>query len=197
MKNVNYLNRYLKFSYINDHIANQVESKLMDTTLNPKTRVKITILNEIIIYIFYDASNDLHEMNNINNKLIEALYSLFKTKKIKLEQIIKRYTDMSIILEDTMYNLDPRVRITLNKNEAFLMRDVISHFNYTFKISQANLVYRSISYLLSSQDFSDMKYKIDTNKSYIAKLNKQSFILDNDNFIHYSNYKRVSFFLLL
>jgi hypothetical protein len=119
------LNKSLTSNYLQEHISKNVELKLMDTMINQKLKIKISILGEIIIEMLYNSNIDLNYINIINQRMIEALSILTKTKKIKMEYLIKRYPDVCVVLDDTIFQMDPRIRLT-SKNAVINIRDVIS-----------------------------------------------------------------------
>ena len=124
LKNIRNINKKLKTSYISEHINKGIELKLMDSLINSKLKIKITILGEIIINILYDSGVDLHFINQINQRLIESLYNLTKTKKIKIDMLIKRFYDIIVLLEETLYSMDSRIRSS-TKPENLNLTDII------------------------------------------------------------------------
>ncbi len=148
--NTNFLNRFLKVSYLEEHISKGIDLKLMDSIINSKIKVKMTILSEIIIHIFYDATIDYYFINVINQRLIDCIYQLFKTKKIKMEIVNKKYLELTMMLEDAMYSMDPRIRLN-TRLDAYLPKDPISHSIYIQKFGQAGVTVRSLAFHLSSK----------------------------------------------
>jgi len=99
------------------------ELKIIDSNINSKSKVKISILGEIIVNLLYDSNIDIDFLNLINNRLIDSLYLTSKTKRIKIDLLNKRYTDTCTLLEDILYMLDPRVRFS-SKQER-LLKDIV------------------------------------------------------------------------
>ena len=124
IKNIRSINKKLKTSYLPEHINKNLEMKLMDSLINSKLKIKISILGEIIVSLLYDTAVDLYLINQINQRLIEALYNLTKTKKIKIEMLLKRFNDIIILLDETLYMMDPRIRLC-NKPENLHLADII------------------------------------------------------------------------
>jgi len=124
IKNLRNINKKLKTSYLPDHINKNLEIKLIDSLINSKLKIKISILGEIIVNMLYDSSVDLYLINQINQRLIEALYNFTKTKKIKIEMLIRRYYEVIVMLDETLYMMDPRIRLC-NKAENLNLTDII------------------------------------------------------------------------
>jgi hypothetical protein len=120
------LNKNLKINYnLNEHIVNGVESKIMDTSINSKLKVKICILGETIVSIFYNGAMDIYYVNVFCQRLIEAFYNLLKIKKLKIELMLKRYHDVEIMLDDFLFLLDPRLRIN-PRPESYNIKDMVN-----------------------------------------------------------------------
>jgi hypothetical protein len=137
-------------SYLEEHVSKGIDIKLMDSIINSKIKVKMTVLSEIIIHIFYDSTIDYHFINIINQRLIDCIYQLFKTKKVKMEIVNKKYLELTFMLEDAMYNMDPRIRLN-TKLDGYVPKDPISHSFYIQKFSQAGVIIRSLAFHLSSK----------------------------------------------
>jgi hypothetical protein len=120
------LNKNLKINYnLNEHILNAVESKIMDTSINSRLKVKICILGEIIVSIFYNGALDIYYVNVLCQRLIEAFYNLLKIKRLKIELLLKRYHDIEVMLDDFLFLLDPRLRIN-PRPESFNLKDMVN-----------------------------------------------------------------------
>lgn len=120
------LNKNLKINYnLNDHILNGVESKIMDTSINARMKVKICILGEIIVSIFYNGALDIYYVNVLCQRLIEAFYNLLKLKKLKIELLLKRYNEVETMLDDFIFLLDPRLRINA-RPESYNLKDMVN-----------------------------------------------------------------------
>ena len=116
----------MKINYnLNDHIANGVESKLMDSTVNSKFKVKICILSEVVVSIFYSARIDIYYINILCQRLIEAFYNLLKNRKVKIDMLLKRYHEIELLIDDFLYMLDPRLRIGA-KSDNYNLKDMVS-----------------------------------------------------------------------
>lgn len=171
------LNKSLSVNYLQEHMTKGIESKLIDTLINPQLKVKISVLGEIIINIIYDSSIDNHYINIINQRLIECLYNMTKTKKLKIELLGRKYVDVCNILYDTLYLLDPRIRITSkSETQTNSFKDMVSHTIYMQKFNKAGIFLRSIAYHHSSKFFSDRKIKIDS----LRKLKKRNMTIKFD-----------------
>lgn len=124
IKNIRNINKKLKTSYLPEHTNKNLEMKLMDSLINSKLKIKISILGEIIVSLLYDSAVDLYLINQVNQRLIEALCNLAKTKKIKIEMLLKRYNEIISLLDETLYMMDPRIRLC-NKTENLNLADII------------------------------------------------------------------------
>jgi hypothetical protein len=125
MKNILSINKKLKNSAVlTDYITKNIDFKLMDSLINSKFKVKISILGDIIIILLYDITIDLYFLNQINQRLIEALYNITKTKKIKIDMLLRRFNDITLILDDTLHLMDPRIRLS-GKIENMNFNDVV------------------------------------------------------------------------
>jgi hypothetical protein len=118
------LNKSLSANYLQDHVNKGIESKLIDTTINQKLKVKICILAEVIVVLMYDAIIDIHYLNLVSQRMIEGLYNLAKTRKLKIELLQKKYQEVCALLDDCIYMLDPRMRLGV-KNEALQTKDMV------------------------------------------------------------------------
>lgn len=136
IKNIRNINKKLKTSYLPEHISKNIETKLMDSLINSKLKIKISILGDIIVNLLYDSAVDLYLINQINQRLIEALYNLTKTKKIKIEMLLRKYNEIILLLDETLYMMDPRIRLC-NKPENLNLADIIPViiFHFLLKIS--------------------------------------------------------------
>ena len=121
------INKSLGINYLKEHISKGVENRLMDTMINAQMKVKISILGEIIVKLIYDVNIDIFYINQINQRLIESLYNIAKTKKLRMELLVKKYVDITYLIQDTLNMLDPRLRLT-TKAENLSLRDMISVF---------------------------------------------------------------------
>jgi hypothetical protein len=119
------LNRSLKTNYLNEHLTNNIDTKTIDTTINTKVKVKIFILGEVIVSAFYHGAMDTNHMGLLGQRLTEAFHNLLKTKKLKIEILLKRYNDIELIMDDFIYLLDPRLRVN-QKPETFTLKDMAS-----------------------------------------------------------------------
>jgi hypothetical protein len=118
------LNKSLASNYLKDFVTNGLEMRLMDTMINPRLKLKISIVGEIIVEMIYDSNVDFNYLNIINHRLLEGLFFIEKTKKMKIDLLHKRFHEVNQMLEDSLYLLDPRVRLTskngtLNLKEAY------------------------------------------------------------------------------
>jgi len=101
----------------------------MDTLINSKIKVKIAILYEIIFFIFYEANTDIYLINSITQRIINATYSLFKTKHLKIHYLKDKSFDVELLLEDSIYMIDPGARLGI-KIENFVLSDPIKVSKY-------------------------------------------------------------------
>lgn len=124
IKNIRHINKKLKSSYLSEFINKNLDIKLMDSLINSKLKIKISIIGEIIVNILYDTLVDLYFINQINQRLIEAFYNISKTKKIKIEMLLKRFPDVITLLDETLYLMDPRIRLC-NRPETLNLADII------------------------------------------------------------------------
>jgi hypothetical protein len=106
------LNKSLAANYLREYVANGLDMRMMDTMINSKLKIKISIVGEIIVEILYDSNIDFNYLNAVNQRLLEALYLIAKTKKIKIEHLNKRFPEVNQILEDSLFLFDPRIRIS-------------------------------------------------------------------------------------
>src|SRR5687768_8075347 len=68
------LNKSLHVNYLQEHISKGIENRLMDTMINARMKVKLSILGDVIIIMVYDANLDINYINHINQRMIEAFY---------------------------------------------------------------------------------------------------------------------------
>jgi hypothetical protein len=121
------LNKSITNNYIQEYIQKNSDYKLMDTTINSKLKAKISIVGDITIKMLYDSSIDIYYLNLINQRFIEALHTLAKVKRLKIEQLLKRYMDTILAIDDTLFLLDPRIRSgSTNLKVDMNLKDMIS-----------------------------------------------------------------------
>ena len=124
LKIVQSLNHSLSQKYLKEFVSSGLEMRYMDTMINPKLKMKISIISEVVIQVLYDSNVDFSFLNIINHVLLEGIFFLDKTKRIKIDLLNKRFHEVNLLLEDTLYLFDPRVRVNsknglINIKEAF------------------------------------------------------------------------------
>jgi hypothetical protein len=119
------LNKNLNTNYLQEYLSNQYEYRLMDTLINSELKVKLSLLGEITVIIIYEANVDLHLINLINQRMIESFYLLCRTKKIRVDMLLKRYNETNLLLEDTLQMLDPKIRMALKPGENMITKDMV------------------------------------------------------------------------
>lgn len=107
------LNRKLKVNIIQECITKNIPIKLIDTTVNKYTRVKITVVGDIILCILFNSSIDIFTINSINQRLIEAMHNLIRATKIKIELLNKKQIEMNHMLTDVLCMIDPFIRLNI------------------------------------------------------------------------------------
>jgi hypothetical protein len=122
VKVVKSLNKSLSANYLKEHISKGIELRNMDTIINSKLRVKISIAGEVIVYILYDGGIDINVINITNQRLLDALYIVAKTKKIRIEYLNKKHSETIAILADSLYFIDPCSRFNV-KNGIISTKD--------------------------------------------------------------------------
>lgn len=118
------ISKSIKANYLQDYIKKQYEFRLMDTIMTSKIKVKVSLLWEVCVIILYSSMIDLHLINLYNQRMIEALYMLCKTKKLKMDYLSKRYQDVNRVLEDTIFYLSPKLRIGNKAELTFTGTDI-------------------------------------------------------------------------
>ena len=99
----------------------------MDTTINSRLKAKISIVGDITINMLYDSNIDIYYLNLLNQRLMEALHTLTKSKRLKIEQLTKKYMETILIIDDTLFLLDPRVRAgSTNLKVDLNLKDMLS-----------------------------------------------------------------------
>jgi hypothetical protein len=124
IKNIRNINKKLKTTYLPEHVNKNIEMKLIDSLISSKLKIKISILGELIVNLLYDSAVDLYLVNQVNQRLIEAIYNITKTKKIKIDMLLRRYHEVIVLLDETLYLMDPRIRLC-NKIENLNISDII------------------------------------------------------------------------
>ena len=76
------VSKTVKTNYLQDYISKQMEHRLLDTLMSPTVKVKLSLLWETCVIMFYSPSIDLYLLNLYNQRMIESLYLICKTKKI-------------------------------------------------------------------------------------------------------------------
>ena len=85
LKIIKSLNKKLKINIIQECITKNIPIKLIDTTINKYTRIKVTVVGDIILSMLFSSSMDIFTINSINQRLIEAMHNLIRATKIKIE----------------------------------------------------------------------------------------------------------------
>ena len=160
------LSHNIKSNYLQDYLNKQAEFKLMDTSMTPNLKVKVSLVSEICIILLYTSLTDYFLINLHNQRMIEAIYNLCKTKKIRIEMLTKRSSEVNMILIDTIYFLNPRAR-SFQKTLSFL--DVDSHNIYFEKYSRATEKLRGTVYNHSLNKFQKMKGEMNVIKQHQEK----------------------------
>lgn len=140
----------------------------------------MTIINEIIIYLVYNATVENYIISLTNQRLIGTLCLICKTKQITIEMLIKKYNDIVIILEDCLYSMDSKLRLNLKKNEEIFMKDIIMHSLAMYKVKSVKENMMKIFYYhLCNKDYNDKKLNIINEKKLRSKLLYDNIYMDN------------------
>jgi hypothetical protein len=125
LKIVQSLNHSLSQKYLKEFVSSGLDMRFMDTMINPKLKMKISIIGEVLIQVLYDSNVDIRILNIINNALLEGIFSLAKTKRIKIDLLNRRFNEVNLLLEDTLYFFDSRIRVN-SKNGLINMKEVFN-----------------------------------------------------------------------
>ena len=112
--------------------------------INPSFKIKISILHEIIIFIYYDVKSDLIEINQVSQRLNDSLYFLFKTRKLKPEILSKKSIEISQSLEDCLYGVDPRNKIQFkdySNSNSYINNSLLAWKNQSVGSNMKELIY--------------------------------------------------------
>ena len=163
------VSKTVKTNYLQDYLSKQMEHRLLDTLMSPTVKVKLSLLWETCVIMFYSPSIDLYLLNLYNQRMIESLYLICKTKKIKIEMLTKNYHDVNQVLIDTIYCLNPKERINAKlSGNKYLVDDMIGHNIFFQKFNRSSGQMKSMAYLLSSKNFIKTKGEL----QYIKKQNE-------------------------
>lgn len=163
------VSKTVKTNYLQDYLSKQMEHRLLDTLMSPTVKVKLSLLWETCVIMFYSPSIDLYLLNLYNQRMIESLYLICKTKKIKIEMLTKNYHDVNQVLIDTIYCLNPKERINAKlSGNKYLVDDMIGHNIFFQKFNRSSGQMKSMAYLLSSKNFVKTKGEL----QYIKKQNE-------------------------
>lgn len=142
-KCISFLWKYIKSNLLDDHILSQKEIKIIDSIISPRLKVKSCLLSEVIVYIIYDVISDQIEINNTVNRLLDSVYILLKSKRIKVEAIQRRQLEIHNIIEDVINGSDPRNRL-LNLREN-VNSNINSSNNYSNYIDNSIFTWKNQS----------------------------------------------------
>jgi len=123
-KIIKHLNKFISNNYLQEFISKNTELKFVDLNVNSIIKAKISIIGEVIVIILYESSIDVNLINHVNNRLLEAMLHLTKVKRVKIEYLSKKYLETINLLDDTLYFLDPKLRL-FTKNENLSSKDMI------------------------------------------------------------------------
>lgn len=160
------LSHNIKSNYLQDYLNKQAEFKLMDTSMTPNLKVKVSLVSDVCIIVLYTSLTDHFLITLHNQRMIEAIYNLCKTKKINITLLLKRSSEVNMILIDTIYFLNPRAR-SIQKNLSF--SDVDIHNIYFEKYSRATEKLRGTVYNHSLNKFQKMKGEMNVIKQHEEK----------------------------
>lgn len=166
-KCISFLWKYIKSNLLDDHILSQKDIKIIDSIISPRLKVKSCLLSEVIVYIIYDVISDQIEINNTVNRLLDSVYILLKSKRIKVEAIQRRQLEIHNIIEDVINGSDPRNRL-LNLREN-VNSNINSSNNYSNYIDNSIFTWKNQS--LSNEGKSLLNKSL-FNVSYKRSLNE-------------------------
>lgn len=168
----NNVNKNLKSHIFKDYIEKKMEFLSMDVLLSASIKIKVSLIGECCIILLYSPLTDVNIINLHNQRMIESIYILTKTKKVKMDMLLKKYLEINLILMETIYNTSPKLRIeyklkdnTSNPQEE--MYDMTGHNIFFQKLNKANQNLKNLIYYHCSKDFN----KAQGEKTYRIKLN--------------------------
>jgi hypothetical protein len=143
---------------------------------NSKIKVFSTIVYTIVIYVIYNPEMlGGYCMKIINQRLIESLFALCRTKLLIMQYLLKKYNEVMLILNDTFNLMDPRLRFNPNLNlQNIFSKDVIRHSLTSYKIKGTAEVNKIFCLYASFLNFNNVKY----NLRDFSKLRKKLFYDD-------------------
>lgn len=146
---------------------NVFASKKKDYVLNNSTKVKINLLNEISILLFFNQCElDDYHSTLINKRLVENIFSITKVKILKKEYILKKYFELTQLLNDTIYFKDYEINLT---NDALMCNISM------FKIKTFSMIYKTFNYFACNKEFFNSKYNLVNNSKLREKLKKKTY----------------------
>lgn len=125
LKHVKIIHKMMVTNQIQDYISKNSEIRMINSSINSHLKARITLIGEVILIILYESHLESNHIVNINNRLIESLVILTRTKKIKLDMLLKKNHEVSTLLSDTVFYLDPRMRLN-PKIEIFSSNQVVN-----------------------------------------------------------------------
>lgn len=177
------ISKSVKTNYLQEYLQKQIEHRLLDSLMSPTIKVKLSLLWEVCVIMLYSPIIDLYLINLFNQRMIESLYLIGKTKKLKMDILTKRYHEVNQVLVDTIYELNPKERVNARINGGkFSISDMIGHNIYFQKFNRGSGQMKSMAYLMSSKNFiktkGEMQYtKVKNEKIDNLKIKADSFII--------------------
>ncbi len=118
---------------------------------------------------------DFYMCRIINQRLVDSLIYIFKTKLITAVQLLKKSQEVNTLIDDTIVLKDPLMRLSNNKISSRVYYDSIMH-SIQFKNLKFNSIVLEIFYNNSCcYNFNNVKFNLDNMKRLRNKILYNSF----------------------
>ena len=130
-KQIKILNKMMITNQVQDYMSKNCELRVINSSLNSHMKTRLTLLGEIMIIFIYESHLESNHVLIINNRFIESLISSTKTKKIKIDILLRKYHEVLSLIYDSLFYLDPRLRLN-PKVEIFSANQIINVYQLIY-----------------------------------------------------------------
>lgn len=181
----------LRKNYLKQYLSKNNFYRHMDYTINSYIKAKISLIGKICTVILYSSNIDVHFINLFNDGMRMAICYLCKTKRIKIEYLMRRNLEVNQILMDTIYFINPNFRLLFKINDYSIENAALGYYNIFFqRFSFGGNFIRKVVYNQCSEKFSKNKGELvynrnlnEENKKISIKLNEKmkNFFIERKN----------------
>ena len=180
----------IRKNFLKEYLTHQLVFRHMNYYFNSLINVKISLIGKICVLMFYSTTIDINLINLYNEGLRMALVYLCRSKKIKIEMLVKRYIEVNQMMIDTLYFINPNFRFMFKKTEYSQEIAQNGYFNIYFqRFFFANEKIKKLIYFISTKNYSKFKSELSYNKKVNNNINQVTFKLNSKILNRFKQYK--------